>query len=154
MESVDGAGESSRHSSTRMRWQSGHSKVPFSSRLEFAPAQTGEFVYGVEVHYFLLTLKCAPRGSLRPCQCCCQAHLSDRCAAVRESNPPRSLAMKTGSHRRHLRLRLQQRGGENFEETSKKGLAWAASGLARYRSVLTPLWLPIQLPVIFACIAA
>ncbi|MGI8746310.1 MAG: hypothetical protein ACR2NN_27780, partial [Bryobacteraceae bacterium] len=27
--------------------------------------------------------------SLRHCQCCCQAHLSGRCAGVRESNPPR-----------------------------------------------------------------
>ena len=32
---------------------------------------------------------------------------------------PDLLAIKPGSHRRHLRLRLQQRGGENFEETSE-----------------------------------
>lgn len=92
----------------------------FLLRLEFAPAQTGEFVYRVEIHYFLPKLKCAPRvlsalanAAARPtCRTVAQA-----CGSRTRPDP---WQWKPGSHRRHLRLRLQQRGGENFEETSKR----------------------------------
>ena len=80
-------------------------------------------------------------GSLRPCHCCCQAHLSDRCAAVREFEP----APIPGNGKRAptdgTYVCVCSSVAERTPRKLQKGLAWAASGWsANGRSLPHSVW--------------